>query len=123
LPTVTLTPADDGRAITAGLDDEIMIQLLENPTTGFIWKMERAEGPIELIGEDQRPEAPVQFGSGGTRELRFRGTAPGTARVELKHWRPWEGEASVVDRLRVTIEFTGCPDARGDSSANAKTCC
>jgi predicted secreted protein len=44
-------------------------------------------------------------GSGGTRELRFRATAPGTASLELKHWQPWGGESSVVERFRAQLEI------------------
>ena len=116
MPTITLTNADNGRTIEAREGDEIVLQLPENPTTGYRWHVDRVEGALEPEAESRLPEAApsppdpnVQFGRGGVRELRFRAVAPGTARLELKHWQAWEGERSVVERfaLDVTLGRSG----------------
>jgi inhibitor of cysteine peptidase len=100
-----LTRAEDGRTVTARPGDEIVVRLAENATTGYRWEVDRAEGPILPVADEYHLDPDVQFGSGGTRELRLRATGPGTARLELKHWQPWEGEASVVDRFRTQVEI------------------
>jgi inhibitor of cysteine peptidase len=81
------------------------VRLAENATTGYRWEVERADGPISLTDDEYQLDPDVRVGSGGTRELRFRATAPGTASLELKHWQPWGGETSVVERFRAQVEI------------------
>ncbi len=100
-----LTRADDGTTVSAHEGDEILVRLAENATTGYRWEIDRSEGPVALVADDYRLAPDVQVGGGGTRELRFRATGPGTARLELKHWQPWEGEPSVADRFRVGVQI------------------
>jgi inhibitor of cysteine peptidase len=104
---VTLTMADNGRAVDAGAADEVVLHLPENPTTGYRWQLERAADALELTSDTYHPAPPIQFGSGGMREFRFRKTAPGTARLELKHWQAWEGDRSITERFAVTLTFSG----------------
>jgi hypothetical protein len=37
----------------------------------------------------------------------FTAKAPGTARVVLKKWRSWEGDAGVVERFRFEMRIGG----------------
>ena len=103
---VMLTEANNGTSVEARQGDEIVVQLRENPTTGFRWHVERVNGILEQETDAYRPDREMRFGSGGVREFRFRGKAAGTARLELKHWQAWEGESSVTDRFRVEIRLT-----------------
>jgi inhibitor of cysteine peptidase len=103
MATITLTNADNGTSIEVRPEDEILMRLAENPTTGYRWQVDRADAGIEQLAASYQPAAPEQFGSPGIRELRFRVTAPLTGRLELKHWQPWEGERSVMERFSVDI--------------------
>jgi len=111
MAVVTLTNANNGQLIEARLGDEIVLPLPENATTGYRWHIDRADGLAEQeIAKqqvDSEPGPNPQFGRGGIREFRFRATRPGTARLELKRWREWEGESSVVERFAVDIKLAG----------------
>lgn len=111
MAVVTLTDADNGKLIEARLGDEIDLGLPENATTGYRWHIDRADGLAEqgIAGQQVSPDPgpnPV-FGRGGIREFRFKVIGPATARLELKRWREWEGESSVVERFAVDIKLTG----------------
>jgi inhibitor of cysteine peptidase len=108
MPEVTLTETDNGGAIEVRQGDVIDLQLRENPTTGFRWQVVRADGlDEEPLAADATPQGgePGQprIGAGGVRTLRFRARAPGSGRLELKLWRAFEGESSVVDRFTADI--------------------
>jgi inhibitor of cysteine peptidase len=109
--TIELTAADDGRSVAATPGDEIVVLLTENATTGYRWHAQVHDDAVALEADGYRPPSlpePAQpvFGRGGQREFRFRVSAPGSAVLELKHWREWEGESSVIERVTVTIEAT-----------------
>ncbi|MGF6986564.1 inhibitor of cysteine peptidase [Paraburkholderia atlantica] len=111
MPAVTLTEANNGQVIAIRRGDVIDLQLHENPTTGFRWQVVRSDGLIEEPAADHErppraPEQNPQFGAGGIRTLRFRARAPGTGRLELKLWREFEGESSVVKRFASDITIT-----------------
>jgi inhibitor of cysteine peptidase len=105
--SMTLTSADNGKSIQVHQGDEIVVRLPENPTTGYRWQIDQVAGLIELEADSYQPESNMQFGSGGTREFRFRTKELGTARLGLKHWQAWEGEKSVTDRFAVEIQVAG----------------
>jgi inhibitor of cysteine peptidase len=98
-----LTEANNGQAIQIRLGDPVDLRLRENPTTGFRWQVVRADGLVEEAAADEgrrvpAPGQPPQMGAGGIRVFRFRARTPGTGRLELKLWREFQGESSVVSR-------------------------
>jgi hypothetical protein len=34
----------------------------------------------------------------------LQGAQVGTAQLRFKHWRPWEGDVSILDRFTVTVQ-------------------
>jgi inhibitor of cysteine peptidase len=111
MAAVTLTNANNGESIEVRQGDEIVLRLPENPTTGYRWHVDRADGIVEQEIAQQEVTPPpsdpnTQFGRGGVREFRFRAQVPGSGRLELKHWREWEGEGSVTKRFAVDIIVT-----------------
>lgn len=110
MAVLTLTNTNNGEAIEAHQGDEIVLRLPENPTTGYRWHIDRADGIIEQeIARQEMDSSPPdlnpQFGSGGVREFRFRAKVPGVGRLELKYWQAWEGEKSVLQRFAIDIKI------------------
>ncbi len=100
----TLGPADDGRAVDARPGTMIVIELPENPTTGFRWSLRSRVEPVLLLKSDAFvPPAEVRPGAGGARRFEFAASAAGSAGVVLWNWREWEGEGSVAKRYQVTV--------------------
>jgi inhibitor of cysteine peptidase len=77
------------------------VRLQETPTTGFSWSVEAAHG-LELLEDSFETGGPA-IGAAGVRVLRFRAARPGSLELRIKHWREWEGEASVTDRFDARI--------------------
>jgi inhibitor of cysteine peptidase len=102
MTTHELTSADDGRALSACVGDELVITLPENASTGYRWAVER-------VGEQLRGDRTAS--PGGAREpgaarlaaFRFEVVGAGESRLVLRHWRPWQGESSVLGRFALSV--------------------
>jgi len=107
MAVVSLTRANNGQSIEVRQGDEIILRLPENPTAGYDWHIDRADGLLPELSEhttgSNQPDPSPRRGKGGVREFRFRAKEPGSRRLELKHWREWEGERSVTERFGVDI--------------------
>ena len=106
MATITLTDANDGKAIRVKEGDEIVLGLPENASTGYRWHVARSDGLDEQDTGARSAGPDPQVGSGGTRKFRLVAKGPGSARLELKHWREWEGDKSVIGRFGVDITVT-----------------
>lgn len=100
---ITLTERDDGRSVEVRPGDEIVLRLAETPTTGFRWRVDRLADGLEPAGDAFELAPNPQFGSGGSRELRFRVARPPRGRLELRHWQEWSGDASITRRFAVEL--------------------
>jgi inhibitor of cysteine peptidase len=104
MPSRMLSEKDDGRVVTVHVGEEVRLALPENASTGFRWAMDPADGDvIEVLGQDAA-YASNAVGSGGLAVFSFRARKPGKAELRFKHWRHWEGDASVIRRFAVRIE-------------------
>ena len=104
MSTVTLTQADNGRSVEVRPGTTIVIQLAENPTTGFRWAVDQTdERTVTIVRVDYTTAAGGGIGGGGTRSFTLKAEHPGIMQLRLKLWRDWEGESSIVERFTVTI--------------------
>jgi inhibitor of cysteine peptidase len=105
---ITLTQADKGRSITVHADDKIIINLIENPTTGYVWAIDKMN-PTVLVSQDPTFSSTSggAIGSGGTRIFTFTANQPGTVPLQFKLWRKWQGDSSIIERYDVTIRVQG----------------
>lgn len=102
---VTVTKAQDGQVLDARVGDSISLSLPENPSTGYTWAVESVdEAALDLGSPTDHRERPG-VGSGGMKTWTLRARAPGRTRVEMKRWRHWEGDRSVVERFAVTVDI------------------
>jgi inhibitor of cysteine peptidase len=105
---LTLTETDSGKAIVTHTGDQITIQLAANATTGFAWAIDKTDTTVlALQRETYTPSAGGGLGSGGTAVFIFTAQHPGTVHLQLKYWRSWEGDSSIVKRYDVTIQVQG----------------
>lgn len=104
MAVVDLSTANEGQLISVHPDDEIVIRLPENPTTGFRWEIDSADPIVAHVDDEFELSQPAMVGTGGTREFRFRVAAStGTGRLALTLRQPWEGDASVTDRFSIDV--------------------
>jgi inhibitor of cysteine peptidase len=101
---VVLGPGDRGSSVEARVGDAIVVELPENPTTGYRWAFHRIDSGVLVLEASNFKSPPgVAMGASGQRSLLLRVTGEGRAEVELKLWRDWEGEESAVDRYPFTV--------------------
>ena len=104
MATIEVTEANNGTSIDAEVGDTIVVRLSDNPTTGYRWDLEPVTGESLVLDDSGYEPSVGAVGSGGVATWSLRATAEGTTTVALKRWRPWEGNASVLDRFAVTVE-------------------
>lgn len=92
-----------GIHVSAG--DEVVVQLPENATTGYLWSIQRVDGVLDVIGDDHQFFGQPLPGSGGQRIVRVRAAAAGEGMLQLVLKRPWE--SAVQDRREVRILVSG----------------
>lgn len=98
---VVVDDRQSGTGVDIPADQVLAIRLQENAGTGYRWSVEEADG-LAVEEHVDRGAAP---GGAGVREFRFRAPAPGSHRLTLRHWRDWEGEASITGRFELNARF------------------
>jgi inhibitor of cysteine peptidase len=100
-----LTSVNNGQTIRIAQGTSVELRLPENPSTGYRWTLV-APPPSVAVVEEEYSSSGSMPGSGGERRWTFQAITPGTATLQFKRWRAWEGEASVVERFTLTLEIT-----------------
>lgn len=96
---------DNGQTVTIHVDDELKIVLPENATTGYRWALDRVDAAfVDAVAAEPRYTGNT-VGSGGTVAFVFRARKAGTSHLNLKQWRHWEGDASVIARFGITLQI------------------
>lgn len=100
-----LSQGDSGRTVDLRVGELLLLRLDDSPTTGFTWTVSRFDDRLALVSEDFSRGAWRAPGSGGSRTWTFVARQSGVAGLELKRWREWEGEGSVIERFAVTVRI------------------
>ena len=99
----SLAEADNGRTVDLRVGETFRVRLPENATTGYRWTIDRLDNEVvEAVGSEPDYGA-GSIGSGGAVSFTFRAKKPGTGDIALKHWRHFEGDASVTNRFRLRL--------------------
>ena len=99
-----MTQADDGRLLSVGLGDVIKVNLAENPTTGYRWAVDTLDTTALQLRESTYSMTPGGgIGGDGVHTMTFQAASPGSAKLNLKQWREWAGDASIINRFSVTV--------------------
>jgi inhibitor of cysteine peptidase len=105
MSVITLTQADKGKSITVHVGDEIIINLAENPTTGYGWAIDKMDDTVLVSQNPTFSSTPGgAIGSGGTRTFTFIAKQAGTVHLQLKLWRAWQGDSSIIERYDITFQ-------------------
>lgn len=103
---VIVTIADTGGTRAMKVGDSLVLELPENPSSGYRWTLEGIDEPRVLVVDAGFRSASDQPGAGGVATWTLQATAPGKTTVRLKRWRHWEGDSSIVERFAVTLDIT-----------------
>jgi len=104
------TYTDSGQAISIGVNQEFIIALGSNPTTGYGWQESHDEAGLELVGKTYEPGEKAKQGAvgaggvGGVELFRFKALKTGKTEITLVYKRPWEEKAIDQKVFTVTIK-------------------
>jgi len=87
------TYIDSGQTIDIGVNQEFVIALGSNPTTGYMWQESYDENILELVEKTYKPGKEAKqglVGAGGVEYFRFKTLKTGETEITLVYKRPWE---------------------------------
>jgi len=87
------TYTDPGQTIDISVNQEFVIALGSNPTTGYSWQASYDQSILELVEKIYKEEAKQGVvGSGGVEYFRFKALKAERTKITLVYKRPWETE-------------------------------
>jgi len=106
LTEIKLTKNDNGKTVEARVGESVVIELPENPTTGYLWTLNVKEETGTASLSNSRYTAPKQsgIGGGGTRMFTVKVQSSGIVTVDMKLRRQWEPESTAIDRFNTVIK-------------------
>lgn len=92
--SIPIKPAEPAETTKITVDGPcIMLELVENPSTGFGWEYSIEDETVFACTADtyDQTQTPGMAGAPGTRRYTFSALAPGSTTIVLTYRRPWEG--------------------------------
>jgi inhibitor of cysteine peptidase len=103
-PSLVFHQSDSGHPLEVPVGATFALELRDASTTGYRWAVEELdERVLDLAGSRVRPGGGI--GATGTITFVFKAKAPGAARLRLKLWRSWVGDASIVERFDAPLQL------------------
>ncbi|CDN39673.1 protease inhibitor I42 family protein [Bacillus thuringiensis] len=105
-PLLILTQKDHGKIIPLHIGQVFSIQLIENPTTGYRWTVCTIP-EVHLLTEKFQSYSISEeaIGHTGIRLFQFQVIHTGIHELQFKHWREWQGEASIIEKFQVCLHI------------------
>jgi len=101
------TYTDSGQAVSIGLNQEFVIALGSNPTTGYGWQESYDEVILELVEKTYKPGEEAKggvVGAGGVEHFRFKALKTGETEITIVYKRAWEEEILEQKVFTINIE-------------------
>jgi predicted secreted protein len=109
--TKVITNADKGGVVHIKYDDRLEVRLSANPTTGFMWYIEKESTPLLKLHHQTQTEPPDQSTEPAVdrpifQVFTFEPRHSGTGELKLHYVRSWEAPTPDDERfeIRVVIE-------------------
>jgi inhibitor of cysteine peptidase len=104
--TKVSTYTDPAQTINAGVNQEFMIALDSNPTTGYNWEEKHDAAMLSLVESKYEPDkkAAGLVGAGGTQYFQFKALKTGSTEITLTYKRSWESSIGEQKVFKVDIK-------------------
>ena len=101
------TYTDPGQRINISANQEFVIALESNPTTGYVWEASLDENMLKLVESKYEMSKGAEeglLGAGGVDYFRFKALKTGETEITMTHKRPWEEEVLEQQVFTVSIK-------------------
>ena len=86
------------------LNEELIISLDANPTTGYTWIISTLDTNIVKQSQDVKYQSESKkMGAPGKQIFQFKAVKTGSTELKLDYLRPWEHEIAPLDSFRLAI--------------------
>lgn len=99
-----ITKDQNGRTLKAAVGAEVVVLLPERATAGYEWTIVDPSSDIEEFLVQTPPVETLGIGADTTRQIGLRVKTPGTHRIRLLQYRPWEGPDQAIDSFDLTLK-------------------
>ncbi|MFC1933964.1 protease inhibitor I42 family protein [Chloroflexota bacterium] len=103
---VLVSKVDSGKTISVHVNQELIVDLDSNQTTGFQWQVAEISDQT-VLGKVNNvynaPEAGAPVGAGGVERWTFKGIKKGTAQLCMGYNQPWQGGEKTAETFTLTI--------------------
>jgi inhibitor of cysteine peptidase len=89
------TYTDPATTINVSVNQEFILALESNPTTGYSWQETHEADMLTLVNDQYQAKetAPNVVGAGGTHYFTYKALKKGETKVTLVYLRPWEQQS------------------------------
>jgi inhibitor of cysteine peptidase len=103
---IKLTRNDNDKTVEAKVGESVVIELPENPTTGYRWILDVNEGTgiASAIDSSYAIATESGIGGGGMRMFTVKLESSGIATISAKLRRQWEPENTAIDEFKAVIK-------------------
>jgi len=106
---VSVTESDSGKKLKLRLGDFLVVRLSSNASTGYSWKVPKANGVLRLVGGPNTiPSGSQMPGSAGTMVCSYVAMKTGKAPLVLTYARSWE-KVAPAKTVRFNVEVLKAP--------------
>lgn len=112
---LSVTDANSGESVALARNQQLVVRLPSNPTTGYRWALAQQSTPmLEPEGAPTFEKGTGAAGAGGTETWRFAPTQAGEGTLRLEYRRLWEADAAParVVSIKVTVHEPKGKDAK-----------
>lgn len=99
---ITINNTDNGKKILTKKGDVIKLQLPENPTTGYLWKINSHDDKHLNLTDKENVISTKDVGAGGLKTFYFKVINEGISELNIALGNPWENDT--IETFTVTIE-------------------
>jgi inhibitor of cysteine peptidase len=90
------TYTDSGQTISIGVNQQFVVALGSNPTTGYRWQVRHDETMLEMVSSEYETGEPAKqgvVGAGGVELFSFKALKTGETKITMTYKRPWEEQS------------------------------
>ena len=102
---VIIDESYNGRQIEVVYNSRVILQLPENPSTGYRWELKPLnDETLKLQGDTYQAPNTITMGAGGTRVFEFIAQSPGTVYLNLHLKKPWDSVSEATEVFEITVQ-------------------